>query len=150
MSTVITQPAALHQQDEHNLRSALGLGEGQPIPAPVLDAYYEIRRQQHRMIGGPMDVTMILLVLHASKGTELVPAPAEPEKAPEPPGRPLDTSEGMIDPDVPLVGGTPMYIKQGEDWCEAKYKGPGKDGRLRFTFNRKMVEVARSEVRFKE
>ena len=144
----IPQPAAIHQQDESNLRSMLGLDEKDSIPQPVLDVYYQIRRQKHRVIGGPLGVDALLVVLHVSKGMDLVPEPEVKEvKAP---GRPLDTSEGQIQPDVPLVGGTEMWIRQKGDWCLAKYMGPGKQEKLKFGMGDKLVQVARADVRFKE
>ena len=145
----IPQPAPIHLQDESNLRSVLGLGEKGSIPEPVMDGYYEIRRHQHRIIGGPLSVDGILLVVHVSKGMALVPEPPDPV-VPEAPGRPLDTSEGQIQPDVPLVGGTEMWIRQKADWCTAKYMGPGKQDKLRFQLGNKTVQVGRADVNFKE
>jgi hypothetical protein len=146
--TEIPKPAEIHQQDEATLKRALGLGEQELIPQPVLDSYYEIRRQKHRIIGGSLAVETILLVIHASKGMDLVPEPEEKEvKAP---GTPLETSEGLIQPDVILVGGTEMLIRHNGDWCTAKYMGPGKEDKLRFGMGKKTVQVARADVRFKE
>ena len=143
--TEIPSHAEIHVQDEANLRAVLGQED---IPQPVMDAYHEIRRWKHRMIGGPLSVEAIMLVVHASQGMDLVPEPpAQEEKVP---GRALDTSEGQIQPDVALVGGTEMWIRQNSQWCLAEYMGPGKQENLRFKMGKKPVQVARADVRFKE
>lgn len=144
----IHQEGAVHQQDESLLRKVLGLGAKDLIPEPVLGAYYEIRRQKHRIIGGPLAVDTILLVVHASKGMELVPEPKAQEQ--KPPGRALETSEGKIQPDVPMIGGTEMYVRLDGEWCTAEYMGPGKQGNFRFKLGNETVQVPRSNVRLKD
>ena len=133
--------AEVQTQDGLTLRLLMGVEQGEELPRPLLDKYFEIQRMRHRLSSGPMSVDALLLVV-VSSGILSLTADGNGEPA-------MEEDEILEDDDQELPGrempngalmeqGREYFIYKDGKWetsrfiCKAphgmlKFEGPGQD-----------------------